>query len=82
MLRVTVTVATELGRTSTYVLPITSRVVNVLAPAPEPAFVCPLLLAPGPDIGLTEPVIERVLVVDAGGMVMVTVFAVMIGLMV
>lgn len=42
------TVCTELGITSIKVLPAISVVVYVVAPAPRPAFVWPLLLAPGP----------------------------------
>ena len=90
MLTLAVIVTIELGYTSTNVFPAPSSVVYVLASAPAPVPVCPLLLAPGPDMGSTEPVmdaaevvglvvVEEVTALEGEG-VTVTVWTVTIGL--
>ena len=63
-----VRVTTGLGITSIKVFPAISVVVYVLAPAPFPVPVWPLLLAPGPDIGCMSALeSETVDVVEAPG---------------
>jgi len=87
VLTLAVIVTIELGYTSTNVFPAPSSVVYVLASAPAPVPVCPLLLAPGPDMGSTEPVmavvglvvVEEVTALEGEG-VTVTVWTVTIGL--
>jgi len=89
VLTLAVIVTIELGYTSTNVFPAPSSVVYVLASAPAPVPVCPLLLAPGPVMGSTEPVMEAaeevgLVVVDVTALeiegVTVTVWTVTIGL--
>lgn len=64
VLTLAVTVTAQVGITSMNVLPTTSSVVSVRAPAPAPVPVCPSLLAPGPDMGTMEAVVARLEVED------------------